>query len=87
LGWRTDIQIDDTHLAVRNINGYVYSKDLSAERMEKEMDMAYIMYRCIICLERGGFWPGYRTRGPPNTKQVYRSRLHEFDDVWCNSVI
>ena len=68
MGWRTDIQIDDSRLAVKYINGYVYCKDLSAERMEKEMDMAYIMYRCGICLERGGFWPGCRTRGPPEHK-------------------
>jgi len=61
---RTNIQIDETRLALRYINRYVYCKYLSAERMEKEMAMAYIMYRFSICLERGGFWPGFRTPPP-----------------------
>jgi hypothetical protein len=32
------------------------------------MAVPYIMYRCSICLEKGGFWPGFRTRGPPRFK-------------------
>jgi hypothetical protein len=47
---RTNIQIDDTRLAVRYINRYVYCKYLSEERMGKEMAIAYIMYRFGICL-------------------------------------